>query len=278
LIARLMERDLLAVEDGYEPLVGGRTNDVWKVVGQTRDAVLKLYQTSLQNPLFPNDPDLEQLCLKELAKTKLAPQLLAHGCDHGQHWVLYGHAPGGCWVQNAAPVARLLYDVHATVPPADLPAGRNGSEDLKQQTLRILAGCTSQTRSVIERLVPHRNVPPTSGTRFIHGDPVPGNILVQNENAMLIDWQCPALGDPAEDLAVFLSPAMQVLYRGSVLTQEDVEQFLTAYPDIDTTDRYQALKPWYHWRMAAYCLWRHERGASDYQQALSAELTALRAC
>ena len=33
----------------------------------------------------------------------------------------------------------------------------------------------------------------------------------------LIDWQCPALGDPAEDIACFLSPAMQVIYGAGPL-------------------------------------------------------------
>ena len=38
-------------------------------------------------------------------------------------------------------------------------------------------------------------------------------------------------GGPVDDLALFLSPAMQVLYRGRPLTAEEGAAFLDAYPN-----------------------------------------------
>ena len=87
----------------------------------------------------------------------------------------------------------------------------------------------------------------------------------------LIDWQCPASGDPTEDIATFLSPAMQRLYRGTILSEAEREAFLAAYPDPAIVARYRALKSVYRWRMAAHCLWKAERGASDYAGALRLE-------
>ena len=104
---------------------------------------------------------------------------------------------------------------------------------------------------------------------------MPGNIITGPQGITLIDWQCPALGDPAEDLAAFLSPAMQWLYRGQTLTPDQEQVFLSAYPNPETTARYRALKPLFHWRMAAHCLWKSERGAQDYATALRLELQAL---
>ena len=76
---------------------------------------------------------------------------------------------------------------------------------------------------------------------------------------------------------MFLSPAMQLLYRGAPLSQLETDRFLSAYPEAETVERYQRLKPWYHWRMSAYCHWRKERGATDYAAALDLELDALAA-
>ena len=91
----------------------------------------------------------------------------------------------------------------------------------------------------------------------------------------LIDWQCPRLGDPAEDLALFLSPAMQLLYRGAPLGLAEQDAFLAAYPDPQVTARLRALLPWFHWRMAAYCLWKAERGGAEDREAMALEIAAL---
>jgi hypothetical protein len=32
----------------------------------------------------------------------------------------------------------------------------------------------------------------------------------------------------------------------------------------------------YHWRMAAYCLWRFEQGVVDYKQAAALEMALLK--
>jgi thiamine kinase-like enzyme len=107
----------------------------------------------------------------------------------------------------------------------------------------------------------------------IHGDAVPGNILMSNQGVVLIDWQCPALGDPCEDIAAWLSPAMQWLYAGKPLTNAQADTFLNAFPS-ETAARYRTLAPLFHWRMAAHCQWKAQRGAADYHKALQLELAA----
>lgn len=258
-----------------ETLYGGRTNRVWKVLGGDGDKVLKLYRTTRPNPLFRNDAALEAECLKALEPTGFVPRLQAAGRHLDDDWVLYDHAPGTPWQQDPEPVAELLCRLHAFSPPAAAPTGCNGSIDLERKGQSILDLCTSEIRQRLAGLCPKGSVPPSAQTCLIHGDPVAGNILVAVSGLTLIDWQCPARGDPCEDLALFLSPAMQHLYRGQALTVAEEDRFLTAYGQRGTILRYRALRPWYAWRMAAYCLWQVENGSADYAKGLELELAAL---
>ncbi len=274
-MAQLEQRGLVQPSCQFETLYGGRTNQVWKVLGGANDAVLKLYRSPFENPLFRNDAGLETACLRALRGTGFVPRLRAAE-THGQaSWVLYDHAPGAPWKTGTADVAHLLRAVHDLPIQIDAPPGCNGSEDVARHTQRILAACQSDRAIELARSKPRSHIAPLSRRCLIHGDPVAGNILVAPTGLTLIDWQCPALGDPCEDLAIFLSPAMQQIYRGAPLKNQEAEQFLSAYGQHEITARYLALRPWYAWRMAAYCLWRSENGAPDYAAALDLELAGL---
>ncbi|MFB0994862.1 MAG: phosphotransferase, partial [Paracoccaceae bacterium] len=110
---------------------------------------------------------------------------------------------------------------------------------------------------------------------LIHADMVAGNIIVGPEGLRFIDWQCPAVGDPAEDLAMFLSPAMQALYRGKPLQAAEAADFLNAYPDQEVVKRLHELLPLFHYRMAAYCLWRAQNGFPAYKVGHDFEMAIL---
>ncbi|NOD32336.1 MULTISPECIES: phosphotransferase [Ruegeria] len=275
LVDHLHAQRLVNAHPRFETLYGGRTNKVWKVKGRDSDKVLKLYSTALRNPLFRNDAELEALCLKALGTTGFVPRLRATGQYKEARWVFYDHAPGAPWRQDSAQVGALLRKLHTLPIAVQAPAGCNGSADLRAHGKRILQGCTSNGRDKLADLQPSNSVAPTQQTCLIHGDPVAGNILVATGGLTLIDWQCPALGDPCEDLALFLSPAMQQLYRGSPLSKKEEDQFLSAYGRPEIVARYEQLRPWYAWRMATYCLWRAENGAPDYATGLNLETAIL---
>lgn len=268
-------RGLSSVGDRFEILYGGRTNRVWRLHGHAGDLVLKLYRTDFHNPLFRNDPMSERACLERLADTGLAPRLRASGEFAEQAWALYDHAPGAPWRNDTQRAAQALARLHTLNTDLDLPRGCNGSRDLLAHAERILALCGAEPRVELERLRPVGDVSPSRRSCLIHGDPVPGNLLLDAGGVVLIDWQCPAIGDPAEDIAIFLSPAMQHVYRGKALTGAEERSFLAAYANPEITDRYHALKPFFHWRMAAYCLWRAQNGAPDYAPAYELEIAAL---
>ncbi|SEF69898.1 phosphotransferase [Jhaorihella thermophila] len=285
---RLLSKGIVSGRGAPVALGGGRSNKVWRIdpedTGREKNSsrcmstlVLKLFRSEGRTPLFANDATLETLCLRALAGTGLAPRLIAEGGWTRNRWIVYAHVPGATWRKEPAIVARILTDLHRIVPPVGLPRGRNGSHDLVRQTRTMLADCRSDDAARLRELQPAGAVAPVGHVGLVHGDPVPGNIVIHDGRAVLIDWQSPCLGDPCEDLAIFLSPAMQSVYRKAPLSPEEVSTFLAAYGDKRTVWRYFALRPWFHWRMAAYCLWREEQGCADYREGLRLELEALAA-
>ncbi|PHR88518.1 MAG: aminoglycoside phosphotransferase [Blastopirellula sp.] len=257
---------------------GGRTNQIWRFGDGHENKVLKLYRAADTNPLFGNDPHHEVTCLTTLNNTGLAPRLLNYSNHSLGRWIIYEYVSGVVWSSNPIPVARLLARVHSHAQLSELRFGANGSEEIKHQTLGILKQCQSNIRDRLAKYMPEWCISPTDQLSLIHGDPVPSNIVLTDKTPVLIDWQCPKNGDPTEDIALFLSPAMQQLYRGAPLSHSEEQNFLIAYPNSHIVERYHSLKAWYHWRMAAYCLWKMDQGEQDYADGLGLECDSLNAC
>lgn len=256
-------------------LSGGRTNAVWKVADETKTVTLKLYARDRRNDLFPNDPRAERLCLQHLAGTGLAPQFIASGTSDTGDWALFSFVEGKTWSHNAGQVGTHMKALHAQPKPSGLRLAQNGSEELAVQTHRLLSLCNRDRSDELWTASPKTpSVPPTQ-TVLIHGDPVPGNLLVAQDKLYFIDWQCPGIGDAASDLAIFLSPAMQYLYRGAPLMPQEEIDCLSAYGVSAVVERYHQLRPWFHWRMAAYCLWRVQQGEVEYKRGFELERDAL---
>ncbi|EAQ13976.1 MULTISPECIES: phosphotransferase family protein [Maritimibacter] len=234
----------------WKPLTGGNTNALWQV----GDRVVKLYRPEADTPLFTNDPNAERQVLRALKGTNLAPELIAAEGDS----LVYRLAPGRGWQpeDGVACVAERLSRLHAIEAPEGLPHKPMGKDALVQQTMAL-----------------GENVPvvpddlPKAREAFIHGDATAANALVSEGRVTFIDWQCPGVGDACDDIAVFLSPAMQVISGNRPLTEDEVEGFLAAYGEGDVTERYRALAPLYQARMRGYCRWRAARGDDGYGKA-----------
>ncbi|MGX0974734.1 thiamine kinase [Roseovarius sp. MBR-51] len=275
LLRTLKGRGFDVAGSAWTQLVGGRTNSSWKVESHDQCIVVKLFSPDGYNPLFPNDPDGEVAALRHLSGRDLAPAYVDDfSTDYG-HCLIYEHVPGRTWQDGPLQIAELLYRVHCVTGPPHLRITPDGSREIEHQTKSILALCPQFQAQSLLGLRPKGAVQPSGRLSFLHGDPVPGNIVGMQGSWRLIDWQCPALGDPCEDLALFLSPAMQLVYRKRPLTDNERETFLFSYPDKDLVLRYLSLAPWYHWRMAAYCLWLESRGDSSASSVGAAEIAAM---
>ena len=166
-----------------------------------------------------------------------------------------------------------MHHLHGLTPPRGLRRGAYGSAELLKQVFAIVSQCNKVPDFLAD--LPSDVVTPSGRDVLLHTDIVPGNLIQNSDGLHLIDWQCPAIGDPCEDIAVFLSPAMQQVYRGCPLSQTECAEFLQAYGNAAVTTRFLHLAPFYHARMASYCLWQMEQGRSVYEAGLSLEVAAL---
>lgn len=258
----------------WQPLPGGQTNQLWRV-GST---VVKRFSGADGNPVFPNDPAQEASILNHLAGTGLAPRFRGLTSVNGVQYLLYDHVPGHPWQTGAAQVGALLRHLHTMACPSALRDLAGGSGAVLRQVRAYLPDLPADLARMLAAHQPSGHVPPSGMRVLLHGDTVPGNILCDGQTLCLIDWQCPAQGDPVEDLALFLSPAMQLVYRGRPLSMAEQADFLTGYGNPNILPRLQAMRPWHHWAMAAYCAWKSTRGAENYARAMQLELAALQQC
>lgn len=260
----------------WHPLTGGRTNRLWRVT----DRVVKLYDPASATPLFPNDPDAEARALNHLAPLGLAPSPITRLSGPFGEALIYRYQQGETGQISPAALAALLHRIHTTPPPPGLRQTGSGSAALLRSVADILdlIDAPSEALKAAQNDLFRLSEVAAGPLHLIHSDPVATNVITAGEGQglILIDWQCPALGDPCDDLAVVLSPSMQRAY-GATMTHGDCEAFLAAYPQSDTVDRYRRLAPFYALRFAAYARWcaENNRGSEGEERELTAMEQAL---
>ncbi|NIZ09744.1 phosphotransferase family protein [Pseudooceanicola sp. HF7] len=263
----------------WQRLGGGRSNMSWRVAGPGGDHVVKLYRPETASAVFPNDPHAEARALKALHGTGLAPELLFQADSPLGPCVVYRHLSGSAGAPDPAEAGRLLRHLHAMPAPPGLRIGPDGSQALRAEIRQQAKGLRSRDgRALGDLLLEGIAVPDLTASgevALIHGDPVPGNMVATPSGLCLIDWQCPAAGDPAVDIATFLSPGMNLIYRGRTLTLSERLAFLEAYGSTRARSRFAVLEPLFHARMATYCLSRAAAGSALDRDAALLELQAL---
>lgn len=269
-------------------LAGGYRNEVWKVRSGRGHVIEKRYaeDPGSPNPMFPNLPDHEALAMSHLHGTGCAPELVSYrpAGDHHGAQVVYRYVAGPRWRRGTAEVAALLHTVHHLPPPLPM-------RDLHQSAASALAHAdlvVADTPSTPARLRTAHARPvgvvddPVRRRSLVHTDCGPGNLVRGRDGLVLIDWQCPGVGDAVEDIACFLSPAMMILYSVAPHGLRARQTFLDTYADAEVVARYSRDGPAWHFRIAAYCVWRTARlarrqpeVAARYRSALDAELELL---
>ncbi|MSS72759.1 MAG: aminoglycoside phosphotransferase family protein [Candidatus Latescibacteria bacterium] len=243
------------------PMAGGFWNDLFRVRGVGFDWVVKHSRTGRGESLFPILPDAEASALRTLRGAGIAPEPVAFfRAGGGVPVLVYQYWPGTPWREGVLPVADLLRRLHA-VPAEDLQGFRPlpvGPEEVLAQgdgLLRAIPhdGLAARLRSL--RPTPVQG-PALRRFSLVHTDVGAGNLIVDAGGIRLIDWQCPGIGDPAEDAWAFLSPAFQILFNHAPLTRDERETFVQAYGEEGTMARLALLSPCFAYRMAAYCCLR----------------------
>ncbi|MFM9123960.1 MAG: phosphotransferase family protein [Actinomycetota bacterium] len=267
------------------PLAGGYWNEVLRLTGDGVDWVVKVFADQDGWRLFPILPDDEARALALLRGARVAPDPVAYlpRTPERPAVLVYAWVAGGPWQTGTAAVAELMRRQHA-VAADGFRSVPTASDGILAEGERLLAGADPVDAAALRALAPTRPVQAAARRALIHTDAGTGTVIVGPDGPRLIDWQCPALGDPAEDLFAFLSPAFQVLYGHEPLTAAERAECLEAYGDREVLARLAALEPALAWRFAAYCAMRRvdlahadPDGSARYARALALSLDLLEA-
>ena len=121
--------------------------------------------------------------------------------------LLYYYIDGKTWSKNVSAVADLLNHVRKHKPLKGLRVLISSPSQVKESCLEIISRLKSSHKNDLIYMCPDvsiSNIEPV----LLHTDVVPGNLILGDEGLRLIDWQCPAIGDPIVDIMMFLSPGM----------------------------------------------------------------------
>ena len=269
----LVTQGVISNQTIWQAQTGGRTNKVWRLEGES-DLICKLYLETKTNPLFNNTPEAEYKCLLWLDGSGIAPKPYKYLKTPYGKVLLYNYIKGKTWSQDVKTVSELLARIHKHKYPKDLRLLSALPSDIKETGYEIINKLNSYHKHKLNNIcpvVPILDIEPV----LLHTDVVPGNLILGDEGLRLIDWQCPAIGDPIVDIMMFLSPGMHEIYGPGKLSMKDHEVFLmNLTPKLRS--RYNIIGPLYHWRLAAYCYWKAEQGFIEYEKAALAEIDLIK--
>ena len=260
-------------ETVWHTQTGGRTNKVWRLKGET-DLICKLYLQTKTNPLFNNSPEAEYRCLLWLDGSQIAPKPYKYLRTPFGEVLLYDYIKGQIWFHDVDTVSELLTRIRKHKCPKGLRILSNLPSDIKQTGFEIINKLNNYHKDKLIKICPEVSIPDIEPV-LLHTDVVPGNLILGDKGLRLIDWQCPAIGDPIVDIMMFLSPGMHEVYGSGKLSMKNHEVFLMSLTS-DLRNRYNIVGSLYHWRMAAYCFWKAEQGFTEYENAAFAEIDHLK--
>jgi len=269
----LLIKGILSNQTSWHVQTGGQTNKVWRVKGE-KDLICKLYLETKTNPLFNNTPEAEYLCLLWLEGSDIAPKPYKYIKTPFGDVLLYNYINGETWSYDVNTVSELLTRIRKHKYPKGLRILSSLPSDIKQSGLEIINNLNSYHKNKLIKICPDISISDIEPV-LLHTDVVPGNLILGDEGLRLIDWQCPAIGDPIIDIMMFLSPGMHKIYGLGKLSMKNHDVFLMNLTS-DLRNRYNKIGPLYHWRLAAYCFWKAEQGFSEYEKAALAEIDLLK--
>ena len=252
--------DLASKPYAVQRLRGGAWNEVFRITSADADIVIKRFVTVLEGTLFPNLPDAEALALERLSGLAVAPDPIRFFSETKWGPVLvYRFHEGESWSENVGLVAELLKRKLSV----DASGFRNvplDAEGVIEEGDKLFARCSDDRRvDGFRRARPAaRPAPELSHRSLIHTDVGPTNLIHGPKGLRLIDWQCPAAGDPAEDVFSFLTPAWQILSFRDPHSAADRKEFLRIYNDAAMEERLSILEPAFIYRAASYCCLRYQ--------------------
>jgi len=271
-----------------ERLAGGYWNEVFRVRAGSDDLVVKHFGGSrVASTLYPIMPEAEARALQVLAGRDVAPDPMGFwpaAAGHGPVLV-YRFVPGAMWSGDVAEAAALLRRIHAVPAEGFRTMPATPAEVLADaDRLPHLPGDDPAWRRLRAARPALRPVPPLGARVLIHADFSAGNLIAGPHGVRCIDWQCPGMGDAAEDLWSFLAPCFQLVYGREPWPEAAVARFRAAHGEAHVLARLDAMTPYFSYRFAAYSVFRMHQlagidaaGAERYRRCAEAETALLEA-
>ena len=219
----LLMQGILSNQTVWHAQTGGQTNKVWRLVGE-KDLICKLYLETNTNPLFNNTPEAEYRCLLWLDGSDIAPKPYKYLKTPFGDVLLYNYIKGHTWSHDVETVSELLTRIRKHKYPKGLRILSNLPSDIKQTGLEIINKLNNYHKNKLIKICPDVSISDIEPV-LLHTDVVPGNLILGEKGLRLIDWQCPAIGDPIVDIMMFLSPGMHEIYGSGKLSMKDHEDF-----------------------------------------------------
>ncbi|MBU2867914.1 phosphotransferase family protein [Pacificibacter marinus] len=257
----------------WRALPGGRSNRLFWGAFPDGKLVFKFFDDARSNSFFPNTGHDEQSALVALTDTGLAPTFRGGAETDFGTCIVYDFVDGTVPKQTSMQTMAALSRLHAHEAAQNFRRVLSDPSDIQAQGISFLDHDASPRAARLRSNVPEVPNVPAAASCFLHGDPTPANSVITSDGLTFLDWQCPAFGDPIHDLAIALSPAMHVVDGADPLSGTQIDSLLVAYADEAVTDRYRALAPLYHWRMACYCQWKTRLGEAAFAAAGVAEFS-----
>ena len=269
----LLMQGVLSNQTVWHAQTGGRTNKVWRLIGE-KDLICKLYlETKLTHSLITLQKLSINVCFGLMVQVLRQSPINILKTPFGEV-LLYNYIKGHTWSHDVETVSELLTRIRKHKYPKGLRILSNLPSDIKQTGFEIINRLNDYHKNQLMNICPDVSISDIEPV-LLHTDVVPGNLILGDEGLRLIDWQCPAIGDPIVDIMMFLSPGMHEIYGSGKLSMKDHETFLmNLTPKLRS--RYNILGPLYHWRLAAYCFWKAEQGFIEYEKAALAEIDLLK--
>jgi hypothetical protein len=263
ILTNFIQAGLLLDTTGYEltPLTGGFWNNVYRLRGNGRDWVIKHFRAANPDGLYPILPQAEALALQTLDGLAVAPEPIAFLPDGPL--LVYQYFAGDVWREDGAIIGRLLRRLHElAIPPGSafrqLPIT---SETILEQGDYLLAQAAPDALTGrLQSLRPSpQPLPPPDRLSLVHTDTWAGNFVQNGRDVRLIDWQCPGLGHPAEDVWTFLYSGYEMLLGRPPFDEQVAAEFWQGYGESAVGDHLSLLAPFYTYRIAAHCCLRRQQ-------------------
>jgi 5-methylthioribose kinase len=208
----------------YEPLAGGVSSDIWKVVSSRGEYCVKQalprlkvaakWEVSRDRSHF----EAEWLRVAGAIRPCNVPELIAEDIEHKR--IVMRYLPpdryaswkeqlrdGNASSSFAAAVATMLAAIHAATADDETIAARFAT-DANFHAIRLEPYLEATARvhdTLAESLIALSERTARTKRCLVHGDVSPKNILVAPEGPILLDAECAWYGDPAFDLAFLLN-------------------------------------------------------------------------